>query len=185
MAFRGRSPGAPGGAALLLHKPTVRCQQRKSTHARLTAGSKLYTYVGGCAGGCFGEKLPALARWSRTRPCRRGGFVLDDNHRDLGSLCRSLGQSPEKEWVRSKANQIQDKTARIEELQVQQRILLFFLFVRAERGEIEVRLASGATRRRSRFPCPLGRSSSGGPGGPRSRCRSGVRRSRGNIACRG
>ena len=118
-------------------------------------------------------------------PCCRGGFVLDDNHRDLGSLRRSLGQSPEKEWVRSKANQIQDKTARIEELQVQQRILLFFFLVGAERGEIEVRLASGATRRRSRLPHPLGRSSGGGPGRPRSSCRSGVRRSRGNSACRG
>ena len=118
-------------------------------------------------------------------PCCRGGFVLDDNHRDLGSLRRSLGQSPEKEWVRSKANQIQDKTARIEELQVQQRILLFFFLVGAERGEIEVRLASGATRRRRRLPCPLGRSSGGGPGRPCSSCRSGVRCSRGNSACRG
>ena len=118
-------------------------------------------------------------------PCCRGGFVLDDNHRDLGSLRRSLGQSPEKEWVRSKANQIQDKTARIEELQVQQRILLFFFLVGAERGEIEVRLASGATRWRSRLPRPLGRSSGGGPGRPRSSCRSSMRRSRGNGVCRG
>ena len=115
----------------------------------------------------------------------RGGFVLDDNHRDLGSLRRSLGQSPEKEWVRSKANQIQDKTARIEELQVQQRILLFFFLVGAERGEIEVRLPSGVARRRSGLPCPLGRSGGGGPGRSRSSCRSGVRRSRGNSACRG
>ena len=118
-------------------------------------------------------------------PCCRGGFVLDDNHRDLGSLRRSLGQSPEKGWVRSKANQIQGKTARIEELQVQQRILLFFFLVGAERGEIEVRLASGATRQRSRLPCPLGRRSSGGLGRPRSSRRSSVRRSRGHSACRG
>ena len=40
-------------------------------------------------------------------------------HWGLGSLRRSLGQRPEKEWVQSEANQIQDKTARIEELQVQ------------------------------------------------------------------
>ena len=118
-------------------------------------------------------------------PGCRGGFVLDDNHRDLGSLRRSLGQSPEKEWVQSKANQTQEKTARIEELQVRKRILLFFFLVGAERGEIEVRLTSGVTRRRSSFPCLLGRSSSGGPGRPRSSCRSGVRRSRGNSACRG
>ena len=32
------------------------------------------------------------------------------------------------------------------------KILLFFFLVGAERGEIKVRLASGATRRRSRFP---------------------------------
>ena len=118
-------------------------------------------------------------------PCCRGGFLLDDNHRDLGSLRCSLGQSPEKAWARRKANQIQDKTARIQELQVQQRILLFFFLVGAERGEIEVRLASGAARRRSRLPRPLGRSSGGGPGRPRSSCRSGMRRSRINSACRG
>ena len=118
-------------------------------------------------------------------PCRGNGFILDDNHRDLGSLRRSLGQSPEKERVQSKANQIQDKTTKIEELQERRRILLFFFLVGAERGEIKVRLASGATRRRSRFPCPLRRSSSGGPGRPRSSCRSGVRCSRGNSACRG
>ena len=88
----------------------------------------------------------------RRVPCCRGGFVLNDNHRDLGSLRRSLGQSPKKEWVRSKANQIQDKTARIEELQVQQRILLFFFLVGAERGEVEVRPTFGTTRRRSTFP---------------------------------
>ena len=56
-------------------------------------------------------------------PCCRGGFVLDDNHRDLGSLRRSLGQRPEKEWIQSEANQIQDKSnkiTRIEELRGQQ-----------------------------------------------------------------
>ena len=64
-------------------------------------------------------------------------------------------------------------------------LLFFFFLVGAERREIEVRLASGAMRRRSRFPCPLGRGSSGGPGRPRSSCRSGVRCSRGNSACHG
>ena len=64
-------------------------------------------------------------------------------------------------------------------------LLFFFIIIGAERGEIEVRLPSGAARRRSRLPCPLGKSSSGGPGRPRSSCRSGVRRSRGNGACRG
>ena len=41
--------------------------------------------------------------------CCRGGFVLDDNYRDLGSLRRSLGQRPEKEWIQIEASQIQDK----------------------------------------------------------------------------
>ena len=44
------------------------------------------------------------------------------------------------------------KTARIEELQVQRRIILLFFLVVAERGEVEVRPTFGATRRRSRFP---------------------------------
>ena len=87
------------------------------------------------------------------------------------------------------------------------RILLFsFFLVGAERGEVEVRRAPGARRRRRSFPWPLGgssggglrrprsgcrrgvrsgRSRSGGPGGPRSSCRRSVRRSRGNSACRG
>ena len=152
MAFRERLPGTPGEAALLLHKPTVRYQQRKSTHARLTAGSKLYTYAGGCDGAALGKSCRVRQGGLGHAPCCRGGFVLDDNHRDLGSLRRSLGQSPEKEWVRSKANQIQDKTTKIEELQEQQGILLFFFLVGAERGEVEVRPSFGATRRRSRLP---------------------------------
>ena len=41
--------------------------------------------------------------------CCRSRLVLDDDHRDLSSLCRSLGQSPEEEQVQSKANEIQDK----------------------------------------------------------------------------
>ena len=47
----GAASGHSGEAALLLHKPIDRCQQIKSTHARLMAGSRPYTY----AGGCFGE----------------------------------------------------------------------------------------------------------------------------------
>ena len=76
---------------------------------------------------------------------------------------------------RSKQVRYKTKTERIEELQEHQRNLLFFFLVGAERGEIEVWLASGATRRRSGFPCPLGRSRRGGPGRPRSSCRSDVR----------
>ena len=83
--------------------------------------------------------------------------------------------------------QVRDKTktARIEELQEHQRNLLFFLLVGAERGKIEVRLPSGAARQRSRIHCPLGGGGGGGPGRSRSSCRCCVRRSRGNIACRG
>ena len=43
------------------------------------------------------------------------------------------------------------ETTKIEELQVQQRFLLFFFLVGAEHGEVEVRPTFGATRRRSRF----------------------------------
>ena len=121
----------------------------------------------------------------RRAPCCRGGLVLDDNHRGLGSLRRSLGQRPEKKGVQIGASQIQDINSKIEELQEHQRNLLFFLLVEAERGEIEVRLPSGAARRRSRFPCPLGGGGGGGPGRSRSSYRCCVRRSRGNIACRG
>ena len=77
------------------------------------------------------------------------------------------------------------KQQRLKNYKNSKKVLLFFFLVGAERGEIEVRLTSGAARRRSRFPCPLGRSSSGGPGRPHSSCRSGMRRSRGNSACRG
>ena len=83
--------------------------------------------------------------------------------------------------------QVRDKikAARIEELQVQQRILLFFFLAGAEHGEVEVRPTFGATRRRSRFPGPLGGNGGGGLRRPRSSCRSGVRRSRSNSACDG
>ena len=56
---------------------------------------------------------------------------------------------------RVKASQIQNESDKIEELRGQQESLLFFFIIGAERGEIEVRLASGATRRRSRLPSPL------------------------------
>ena len=104
--------------------------------------------------------------------------------------------------------QIRDKTKQqeLKNYKYNRRILLFFFLVGAERGEVEVRLTSGARRRRRSFPWPLGgnsggglrrprsgcrhgvrsgRSGSGGPGGPRSSCCSSVRCSRGNSACRG
>ena len=118
-------------------------------------------------------------------PCRDGGVIFDDNHRGLGPLRRSLGQRPEKKGVQIEASQMQDKNSKIEELREHQRNLLFFLLVGAERGKIEVRPSSGAARRRSRIPCPLGGGGGGGPGRSRSSCRCCVRRSRGNIACRG
>ena len=43
-------------------------------------------------------------------PCRHGGVILDDDHRGLRSLCRSLGQRPEKAWIQIEASQIQDKS---------------------------------------------------------------------------
>ena len=58
--------------------------KRKANHI-LTLGAALEK---GCRvrQGCLGRT-----------PCCRSGFVLDDNHRDLGSLCCSLSQSPKKE----------------------------------------------------------------------------------------
>src|SRR3954471_17474622 len=72
---------------------------------------------------------------------------------------------------------MRDTTARIEEIPSTTRILLLFLFlVGAKRGEVEDWPASGARRRRSRLPRPLG----GGSGGaslrrPRPGCRRGAR----------
>ena len=43
-------------------------------------------------------------------------------------------------------------------------LLFFFLLVGAERGEVEVWPTFSVTRRRSRFPWPLGGGSGGGPG---------------------
>ena len=54
------------------------------------------------------------------------------------------------------------------------RILLFFFLVGAERGEVEVRRAPDARRRRRSFPWPLGGSGGGGLIRPRSGCRRGV-----------
>ena len=77
------------------------------------------------------------------------------------------------------------KTARLKNYKSTKENLLFFLLIGAERGKIKVWLPSGAARRRSRIPCPLGGGGGGGPGRSRSSCRCCVRRSRGNIACRG
>src|SRR3954465_9908611 len=55
----------------------------------------------------------------RRTPCHHGGLVVEDDHRDLGSLCHPLSQSPEKEQIRRKANEMRDTTTRIEETQEQ------------------------------------------------------------------
>ena len=60
--------------------------------------------LGAALGAALGKSCRVREGGLRRVPCCRGRFILDDNHRDLGSLRRSLGQSPEKEWVRSKAN---------------------------------------------------------------------------------
>ena len=164
----------------------MRISQRKANHI-LTLGAALEKSCR-VRQGCLGRT-----------PCCRSRFVLDDNHRDFGSLCCSLGQSPKKEQVQSQANEIQDKQQGLKNYKYNKGVLLFFfLLVGAEHGEVEVWLTSGARRRMSSFPWPLGGSSggglrrprsgwsrSGGPGGPRSSCRRSVRRSRGNSACRG
>ena len=50
--------------------------------------------------------------------------------------------------------QIRDKTKQqeLKNYKYNKRILLFFFLVGAKRGEVEVRLTSGARRRRSSFP---------------------------------
>ena len=87
------SPLAPGGAARLLHKSTSRYQQRQ-VPMRASQRKVNHTLTLGVAleksrrvrQGCLGRTS-----------CCRSRFVLDDNHRDLGPLCCSLGQSPKKE----------------------------------------------------------------------------------------
>ena len=107
--------------------------------------------------------------------CCRSGLVLDDDHRGLGPLCCSLGQSPKEEQVQRKASEKQDKQQGLKKRKYSKRSLLFFFFlVGAERGEVEVRRAPGARRRRRSFPWPLGGSSGGGLRRPRSGCRCGV-----------
>ena len=165
------SPLAPGGAARLLHKSTSRYQQRQ-VPMRASQRKVNHTLTLGAAleksrrvrQGCLGRAT-----------CCRSGLVLDDDHRDLSSLCRSLGQSPEEEQVQSKANEIQDEQQELKNYKYSKRSLLFFFFlVGAERGEVEVRRAPGARRRRRSFPWPLGGSSGGGLRRPRSSCWRGV-----------
>ena len=91
----GDSPLAPGGAARLLHKSTSRYQQRQ-VPMRASQRKVNHTLTLGAAleksrrvrQGCLGRAT-----------CCRSGLVLDDDHRDLSSLCRSLGQSPKEEQV--------------------------------------------------------------------------------------
>ena len=66
----------------------MRAQQREVNHI-LTLGAAL----GAASGSSCRVRQDGLGR----APCCRGGLVLDDNHRSLGSLRRSLGQGPEKE----------------------------------------------------------------------------------------
>ena len=66
---------------------SMHTSQRKANHI-LTLGAALEN---SCRvwKGCLGRS-----------PCCRGGFVLDDNHRDLGPLRCPLGQSSEKDGTR-------------------------------------------------------------------------------------
>ena len=91
----GDSPLALGGAALLLHKSTSRYQQRQ-VPMRASQRKVNHTLTLGAAleksrrvrQGCLGRAS-----------CCRSGLVLDDDHQDLSSLCRSLGQSPKEEQI--------------------------------------------------------------------------------------
>ena len=140
----------------------MRTSQQKANHI-LTLGAALKKSCR-VRQGCLGRT-----------PCCRSRFVLDDNHRDFGSLCCSLGQSPKKEQVQSQANEMQEKQQELKNYKYSKRSLLFFFFlVGAECGEVEVRRAPGSRRRRRSFPWPLGGSSGGGLRRPRSGCRRGV-----------
>ena len=76
---------------------------------------------------------------------------------------------------RVKQMRYKTKQPELKNYKYNKRILLFFFFlVRAERGEVEIRLTSGVRRRRSSFPWPLGGSSGGGLRQSRSGCRRGV-----------
>ncbi len=75
---------------------------------------------------------------------------------------------------RVKQMRYKTKQQELKNYKYNKRILLFFFLVGAERGEVEVRHAPGARRRRGSFPWPLGGSSGGGLRRPRSGCRRGV-----------
>ena len=101
----GDPPLAPGGAARLQHISTSRYQQRqvpmrasqRKANQTLTVGAALEKSHR-VRQGCLGRAT-----------CCCSGLVLDDDHRNLSSLCRSLGQSPEKEQIQRKASEMQDK----------------------------------------------------------------------------
>ena len=58
---------------------------------------------------------------------------------------------------------MQDKNSKLKNYKNNKRVLLFFfLLVGAERGEVEVRPSSGATRWRGGIPWPLGGDCDGG-----------------------
>ena len=98
MAFRDQLPDAPDVAALLLHKSTSKisikekaltCARQQKANYELTLGATL--------GAALGNSCRVRQGALEHTPCCRGGFVLDDNHRDLGSLSRSLDLGPERE----------------------------------------------------------------------------------------
>ncbi len=57
---------------------------------------------------------------------------------------------------RVKQMRYKTKQQELKNYKYNKRILLFFFLVGAERGEVEVRHAPGARRRRGSFPWPLG-----------------------------
>ena len=79
---------------------------------------------------------------------------------------------------RVKQMRYKTKQQELKNYKYNKRILLFFFLVGAEHGEVEVRLTSGARRRRSGFPGPLGGNGGGGLRRPRSGSRRGVRSGR-------
>ena len=81
---------------------------------------------------------------------------------------------------------MQDNISKLKNYKNNKGILLFFLFlVGAERGEVEVRPTSSATRWRGGIPWPLGGGCGASLRRPRPSCHCGGRRTRGDRTCRG
>ena len=127
--------------------------KRKNTHARLTAGSKTIYLCWGLRWGLLWGMIAGSGKVvSGAPPAVAVGSSSMTITGALALFAALWARVLKRNEFRVKQIRYKTETARIEELQVQQGILLFLFLVGAERGEVEVRPTFGATRRRSRFP---------------------------------